>query len=75
MHKMATKRTAENFNEMNTKQWLYIMSIKSAKNVSKIYSENYLKCVQNINIFSVEDLEQGKENRKNSKSQQNISKK
>ena len=35
------------------------MSIKSAKNVRKIYSENYLKCVQNVNIISVK--EQGKE--------------
>ena len=34
------------------------MSIKSAKNVCKIYSENYMKCVQNVNIFSVK--EQGK---------------
>ena len=38
------------------------MSIKSANNVRKIFSENYLKCVQNINIFSVK--EQGEESRK-----------
>lgn len=51
----------------------FIMSIKSAKNVCKIYSENYMKCVQNVNIFSVK--EQGKENRKDTKSKQNASKK
>ena len=49
------------------------MSIKSAKNVCKIYSENYMKCVQNVNIFSVK--EQGKENRTDTKSKQNASKK
>ena len=62
LHKMSTKRTAENFNKVYTTKWLYIMSIKSANNVRKIYSENYLKCAQNVNIFSVK--EQGKENRK-----------
>ena len=51
----------------------FIMSIKSTKNVCKIYSENYMKCVQNVNIFSVK--EQGKENRKDTKSKQNASKK
>ena len=28
------------------------MSLISEKNVYKIYSEKYLKCVQNVNIFS-----------------------
>ena len=38
------------------------MSTKSAKNVCKIFSKNYMKSVQNVNIFSVE--EQGQENRR-----------
>ena len=39
------------------------MSITSAKNVCKIWSENYMKCVRKGIIFSVK--EQRKENRKN----------
>ena len=50
-----------------------IMSIKSWRNVCKIYSENYLESVQKVNIFYVK--EQGKENKKNTKSQQNVRKK
>ena len=51
LHEISTKRTAENVNEMFTKNG-FIMSLITEKYVYKIYSEKYLKCVQNVNIFS-----------------------
>ena len=50
-----------------------MISIKSEKNVCQIYKDNYMECGQNVNIFSAL-RELGKENRKDTKSRQNVSK-